>query len=57
MVQGIVQQQAQIRADAANLERLQSQAGSADGQMKAMMPGSNIRRWLAASMQTSSSKP
>jgi P-type conjugative transfer protein TrbJ len=36
MVKGIVQQQAQIRADAAALERLQSQASSADGQMKAL---------------------
>jgi P-type conjugative transfer protein TrbJ len=36
MVKGIVQQEAQIRTDAANLERLQSQAGSADGQMKAL---------------------
>jgi type IV secretion system protein TrbJ len=35
MVRGIVQQQAQIRADAATLERLQSQASTADGQMKA----------------------
>jgi P-type conjugative transfer protein TrbJ len=37
MVKGIVQQQAQIQADAANLQNLQAQAGSADGQMKALM--------------------
>src|SRR5262249_60748086 len=36
MVKGIVAQQAQIRADAATLERLQSQASTADGQMKAL---------------------
>ena len=42
MVKGIVQQQAQIQADAANLERLQSQAGSADGQMKALMAANEL---------------
>jgi P-type conjugative transfer protein TrbJ len=42
MVKGIVQQEAQIRADAANLERLQSQAGSADGQMKALMAANQL---------------
>jgi P-type conjugative transfer protein TrbJ len=42
MVKGIVQQQAQIQADAANLERLQAQAGSADGQMKALMAANQL---------------
>ena len=42
MVKGIVQQEAQIRADAANLERLQSQAGSADGQMKALAAANQL---------------
>jgi P-type conjugative transfer protein TrbJ len=42
MVKGIVQQQAQIRADAAALERLQSQASSADGQMKALMAANQL---------------
>lgn len=42
MVRGIMQQQAQIRADAATLERLQSQAGSADGQMKALMAANQL---------------
>jgi P-type conjugative transfer protein TrbJ len=42
MVKGIVQQQAQIQADAANLQRLQSQAGSADGQMKALMAANEL---------------
>jgi type IV secretion system protein TrbJ len=42
MVKGIVQQEAQIRTDAANLERLQSQAGSADGQMKALMAANQL---------------
>jgi type IV secretion system protein TrbJ len=42
MVKGIVQQQAQIKADAATLERLQAQAGSADGQMKALMAANQL---------------
>jgi type IV secretion system protein TrbJ len=42
MVKGIVQQEAQIRTDAATLERLQSQAGSADGQMKALMAANQL---------------
>jgi P-type conjugative transfer protein TrbJ len=42
MVKGIVQQEAQIRTDAANLERLQSQAGSADGQMKALAAANQL---------------
>jgi type IV secretion system protein TrbJ len=42
MVKGIVQQQDQIRADAAALERLQAQAGSADGQMKALMAANQL---------------
>jgi P-type conjugative transfer protein TrbJ len=42
LVKGIVAQQAQIRADAATLERLQSQASSADGQMKALMAANQL---------------
>jgi P-type conjugative transfer protein TrbJ len=42
MVRGIAQQQAQIRADAATLERLQSQASTADGQMKALMAANQL---------------
>ena len=42
MVKGIVQQEAQIRTDAANLERLQSQASTADGQMKALMAANEL---------------
>ena len=42
MVKGIVQQQAQIQADAANLQRLQSQASTADGQMKALMAANQL---------------
>jgi len=42
MVRGIVQQQAQIRADAATLEQLQSQASTADGQMKALMAANQL---------------
>ena len=42
MVKGIVQQQAQIQADAANLQRLQSQASTADGQMKALMAANEL---------------
>ena len=42
MVKGIVAQQAQIRADAATLERLQSQASTADGQMKALYAANQL---------------
>jgi P-type conjugative transfer protein TrbJ len=42
MIRGIVQQQDQITQDAANLQRLQAQAGSADGQMKAMMAAAQL---------------
>jgi P-type conjugative transfer protein TrbJ len=42
LVKGIVAQQAQIRADAATLERLQSQASTADGQMKALMAANQL---------------
>jgi P-type conjugative transfer protein TrbJ len=42
LVNGIVAQQAQIRADAATLERLQSQASSADGQMKALYAANQL---------------
>jgi type IV secretion system protein TrbJ len=42
MIKGIVAQQEQIQQDAANLQRLQSQAGSADGQMKAMMAANQL---------------
>lgn len=42
MLKGIVQQEAQIRADAATLDRLQSQASTADGQMKALMAANQL---------------
>jgi P-type conjugative transfer protein TrbJ len=42
LVRGIVAQQAQIRADAATLERLQNQASTADGQMKALMAANQL---------------
>jgi P-type conjugative transfer protein TrbJ len=42
MVKGIVAQQTQIRADAATLERLQSQASTADGQMKALYAANQL---------------
>jgi P-type conjugative transfer protein TrbJ len=42
MVKGIVAQQGQIRADAATLERLQSQASTADGQMKALYAANQL---------------
>ena len=42
LVKGIVAQQAQIRADAATLERLQAQASGADGQMKALMAANQL---------------
>jgi P-type conjugative transfer protein TrbJ len=42
MVKGIIAQQAQIRADAATLERLQSQASTADGQMKALYAANQL---------------
>ena len=41
-MKGIVQQQAQIRADAATLGRLQAQASGADGQMKALMAANQL---------------
>src|SRR6516164_4105413 len=42
LVNGIVAQQAQIRADAATLERLQSQASTAEGQMAALMAANQL---------------
>ena len=42
LVNGIVAQQAQIRADAGTLERLQTQASSADGQMAALMAANQL---------------
>jgi type IV secretion system protein TrbJ len=42
MIKGIVAQQAQIRADAATLEQLQSQASTADGQMKALSAANQL---------------
>jgi conjugal transfer/entry exclusion protein len=42
LVKGIVAQQAQIRADAATLQQLQSQASTADGQMKALMAANQL---------------
>src|SRR5215471_21571170 len=42
LVNGIVAQQAQIRADAAILERLQSQASTAEGQMAALMAANQL---------------
>ena len=42
LVKGIVAQQAQIRADAATLERLQYQASTADGQMAALMAANQL---------------
>jgi P-type conjugative transfer protein TrbJ len=42
LVKGIVEQQAQIRADAATLQQLQSQASTADGQMKALMAANQL---------------
>ena len=42
LVKGIVQQEAQIRQDAATLERLQAQASTADGQMKALMAANEL---------------
>ena len=42
LVKGIVQQEAQIRQDAATLERLQSQASTADGQMKALTAANEL---------------
>ena len=52
-MKGIVAQQAQIRADAATLERLQSQASTADGQMAALMAANQ----LAALQQEQFSNP
>ena len=42
LVNGIVAQQAQIRTDAATLERLQSQASTAEGQMAALMAANQL---------------
>jgi P-type conjugative transfer protein TrbJ len=42
LVRGIVAQQAQIKQDAATLERLQSQASTADGQMKALTAANEL---------------
>ena len=42
LVKGIVAQQAQIQKDAATLEQLQSQASTADGQMKALMAANQL---------------
>jgi type IV secretion system protein TrbJ len=42
LVKGIVVQQAQIKADAATLQQLQSQASTADGQMKALYAANQL---------------
>lgn len=42
MVNSIVKQQQQITQDAAKLQALQTQAGSADGQMKALTAGNEL---------------
>jgi len=42
LVKGIVAQQAQIQKDAATLQQLQSQASTADGQMKALMAANQL---------------
>jgi len=42
MFQGLDQQQTNLQGDAAQLELLQSQAGSADGQMKAIQAGNQL---------------
>jgi P-type conjugative transfer protein TrbJ len=42
LVKGIVEQQQQIRQDAAMLEQLQSQASSADGQVKALTAANEL---------------
>jgi P-type conjugative transfer protein TrbJ len=42
LLRQVVEEQDQIRADAANLERLQTQAGSADGQMKALVAANEL---------------
>jgi type IV secretion system protein TrbJ len=42
LVKGIVAQQQQIQKDAATLEQLQSQASTADGQMKALMAANQL---------------
>jgi type IV secretion system protein TrbJ len=42
LMKGIVQQEAQIKADAATLERLQAQASTADGQMKALTAANEL---------------
>jgi P-type conjugative transfer protein TrbJ len=42
LLRQVLEEQDQIRADAANLERLQTQAGSADGQMKALVAANEL---------------
>jgi len=42
LVKGIVAQQQQIQKDAATLQQLQSQASTADGQMKALMAANQL---------------
>ena len=42
LVKGIAAQQQQIQADAATLQQLQSQASTADGQMKALMAANQL---------------
>jgi P-type conjugative transfer protein TrbJ len=42
LVKGIVAQQAQMQKDAATLQQLQSQASTADGQMKALMAANQL---------------
>jgi len=42
LVKGIVAQQQQIQKDAATLQQLESQASSADGQMKALMAANQL---------------
>jgi type IV secretion system protein TrbJ len=42
LIKGIVAQQTQIHKDAATLEQLQSQASTADGQMKALMAANQL---------------
>jgi len=42
MFQGLDQQQSNLQSDAAQLQLLQSQAGSADGQMKAIQAGNQL---------------
>jgi len=51
LVKGIVAQQAQIQKDAATLEQLQSQASTADGQMKALMAANQLAAALLVQEQ------